>query len=235
MEFSFLVANVMPCQWKNMTIIYSIIMMGFTSASYYIENEIPEGLLFVSIVSPVYFATRKRYQCQNTEILYKLMYKYKKSGEEKKKIFDVFPHGVLIHTDNTEDPLCFTNNEFKSQIQDIRNKVRELHNIEVKYSEGGEKNDESENEITTDLYKFLHHTIRNTSSDEISQRHHIKIKSSPGEYIGSKLDLNEDPDIENIYSIKTMKVEWEGKRCWMHVLIDTSIIMKLEDAKNNIK
>ena len=163
------------------------------------------------------------------------MYKYKKSGEEKKKIFEVFPHGVLIHTDNSEDPLCFTNNEFKSQIQDIRNKVRELHNIEVRYNEEGEKNCDIESETTTDLYKFFHQTITKTSSSEISERHKIKIKSSPGEYKGSMLDFNNDTEIENIYSIKTMKVEWEGKSCWMHVLIDTSIIMKLEDANNNIK
>ena len=234
-EFAFWIANVMPNQWKNMTLIYHVVFIGFTLVSYYIENEIPEGLLFWTIACPVYFAARKRYQCRNTEVLYKLMYKYKKSGEEKKKIFEVFPHGVLIHTDNSEDPLCFTNNEFKSQIQDIRNKVRELHNIEVRYNEEGEKNCDIESETTTDLYKFFHQTITKTSSSEISERHKIKIKSSPGEYKGSMLDFNNDTEIENIYSIKTMKVEWEGKSCWMHVLIDTSIIMKLEDANNNIK
>ena len=46
----------------------------------------------------------------------------------------------------------------------------------------------------------------------------------------------EKNEIHQSFNIKTLKVNWEGnKNSFMHVFIDTTDIMKLEEANNNIR
>ena len=47
---------------------------------------------------------------------------------------------------------------------------------------------------------------------------------------------NDKEDIhERICSIKTLIVEWEGVESYMHVFVDNTSLIRLEEAKNNIK
>ena len=47
---------------------------------------------------------------------------------------------------------------------------------------------------------------------------------------------NEDNEVRQSFNIKTLKVNWEGnKNSFMHVFIDTTDIVKLEEANNNIR
>lgn len=47
--------------------------------------------------------------------------------------------------------------------------------------------------------------------------------------------VNEE-EVEQSFNIKTLKIGWEGnKNSFMHVFIDTTDILKLEEAKNNIR
>lgn len=47
-------------------------------------------------------------------------------------------------------------------------------------------------------------------------------------------DLHQKPEIRT-YNIKTLKVNWQGQSSIMHVFIDNTDVMKLEEATNNIK
>ena len=52
------------------------------------------------------------------------------------------------------------------------------------------------------------------------------------------LESDSDSDtgaVERHFNVKSLEVEWEGNPCYMHVFIDTTDILKLEEAKNNIK
>jgi len=251
LEFWNIISLLMPFKWKEITKIYIGLMSIFTFGTYYMEGYIPEGLLFAWGISPILFGVSKSYYWRMIKNMYKLMYGYQKHNEEMKRLFDAFPHGVIIHTDNEEDQKWFTNNHFKTQIQDIRNKIEELHSIQVKvpFNEDNFEENKGETNIEnfSDFYSFLHQWVSETPSAGISEKHKVVIRSSPGQYWGNMLDLDEESRLEfnhesdgnatsdNTYSIKTLKVQWEGKSWWMHVLIDTSIIIKFEEAKNNIK
>ena len=57
-----------------------------------------------------------------------------------------------------------------------------------------------------------------------------------------KLDFEEEKSAEGpieipkqTFHVKSLKVEWEGSSSFMHVFIETTNIVKLEEAKNNIK
>ena len=39
---------------------------------------------------------------------------------------------------------------------------------------------------------------------------------------------------ERIYILRSLEVSWEGQHSFMHVFIDTTDIVRLEEAKNNI-
>jgi len=46
---------------------------------------------------------------------------------------------------------------------------------------------------------------------------------------------SDDSFVERIFNIKSINVHWDGQPSFMHVFIDTTDILKLEEAKNNIK
>ena len=50
------------------------------------------------------------------------------------------------------------------------------------------------------------------------------------------LDDNlDDNSTQKIFSVKSMKVQWDDIQCFMHVFIDTTDLIKLEEARNNIR
>jgi len=63
----------------------------------------------------------------------------KSKMRKNKRILEMFPHGVIIQSQSVLEGIRFTNNEFKDQVQDIKNRISELDNIEVKYA-GKEEN-----------------------------------------------------------------------------------------------
>ena len=147
----------------------------------------------------------------------------------------MFPHGVIIQSQSVLEGIRFTNNEFKDQVQDIKNRISELDNIEVKYAGKEENKDGNWEEVNLNLSQFLDQSAKNTLEPEISETHKVRIKSWPRKRDGNKQENDHESKIEKWYNIKTMAVEWEGKSWWMHVFIDTSAFIKLEEANNNIK
>jgi signal transduction histidine kinase len=56
----------------------------------------------------------------------------------------------------------------------------------------------------------------------------------------SQLLLDSDSEeqsevVEKIFNVKSMQVEWQGRPSFMHVFIDNTDIVRLEEATNNIK
>jgi len=49
------------------------------------------------------------------------------------------------------------------------------------------------------------------------------------------LEESDSDDIVKVFNVKTLQVQWEDHPGFMHVLIDTTDIIKLEEANNNIK
>jgi len=55
------------------------------------------------------------------------------------------------------------------------------------------------------------------------------------EFEDEKLSESDAETSKKTFHVKSLNVEWEGSSSFMHVFIETTNIVKLEKAKNNIK
>lgn len=158
-----------------------------------------------------------------------------------KKILQIFPNGVLI-TPNSSDLTnhYFTNEVFEKSIYEIRNRLDELDKVKVVYK-STEGKDESKS-IHTNLLKLLQsqqQRIRDENSVvETNAMVQEKLAYSNSQrFEEDELHHNEGvvEDVQRSYDIKSQIVEFEGINCFMHVFIDTTDILKLEEAKRNIE
>jgi signal transduction histidine kinase len=54
-------------------------------------------------------------------------------------------------------------------------------------------------------------------------------------FIEEEKEQNNKENSERSFHVKSLEIEWEGKSSFMHVFIETTNIVKLEEAKTNIK
>ena len=235
--FIYMITFLIPMHWKTTSLIFTGWMIYFGVMANIKFERVPNSLSFCLVSTSLYFTIRQVLLTYRLRSMYEHMFKYEKLSEEKEKLFQVFPNGVLIHSftdDSHPEKVLFTNDEFKSQIQDIRNKVDELDNIQVSYF----TDEEHLNERKTDLHQYLNEEQKQSIGNLIRERNRVKFVWSPGvlrEEGGYQLPDQKKVTSEGIFNIKSMQVEWEGEKCLMHVFINQTDIVKLEEAKNNIK
>jgi hypothetical protein len=163
--------------------------------------------------------------------------------KEMKKILQMFPHGVLMASKNckpTKDH-HFTNEMFEKDICKIRHKLQELDAVTVEFKIENQISKKEPEKIK--LLKFLHERQnlikREHSIDEIdvllSEKMELDGQQNLEENIIERRDELEAVVKQKSFRIKSLEVEWEGEPCYLHVFIDTTNIVKLEEAKNNIK
>ena len=155
--------------------------------------------------------------------------------KEQKRILTLFPHGVIIQSkiDSSGGKTIFSNQEFNSQIVKIRNKFREFDDMKLCFS-----NIEYDdlNLYETTLWKFLQDHQQLLDDWEIVEQKKVTIWWREGNHLGQRLDEDsDDKTTEKIFSVKSMKVEWDDLSCYMHIFIDTTDLIKLEEARNNIR
>ena len=171
--------------------------------------------------------------------LYENILKCEKLIAEMKKILHILPHGVII-TDSQKaaagEENCFTNREFDTHIWNIRNKLEELQNVEITLSEKKVSEELKKNKST--LHSLLQEQQRKIRQSEGMVETDIEIETNKMEDSKSEEDKDDTSDAEipkQTFHVKSLKVEWEGSSSFMHVFIETTNIVNLERAKNNIK
>lgn len=152
-----------------------------------------------------------------------------------KRILHIFPYGVIIWPENIQDSerYCFTNKEFDTNFAKIKKDLDQLRNIDIIVNDPYEQ--DVSNSIKTDLNRFLKEHHNRLKEGEILVEHNAKIFCRPDLAHNQLILEGQEIVIERVCNIKTMTVEWEGVKSYMHVFIDNSDIIKLEEAKNNIK
>jgi signal transduction histidine kinase len=157
---------------------------------------------------------------------------------EMKKVLEVFPNAVLIqavdNAKNKNSDLSFRNHQFEVQIMDIKKRTRELDNINLSF----EQTDSLENikSVTCDLNTYLYEIHKRLKDNEVFEQKKIVLKSKrlPSDTITGTFG-SDDQSKDKFFTIKTMKVEWEGQKSYMDVFIDNTDIVRLEEANNSIK
>jgi signal transduction histidine kinase len=160
-----------------------------------------------------------------------------------KKILQIFPHGVIItskHTPEREAKHLFTNKVFDQDILEIRRRIDELEAIDVRFEENTRDEMATLNGNLLDFLKQQQAKVtRSNSLIEVD----LEISEKPENYHNQLFEEDKHSiDEENqekskfrSFHTKSFEVEFEGSSCLMHVFIDTTNILKLEEAKNNIK
>ena len=168
-----------------------------------------------------------------------MMLANQKLVKEMRRLLKIFPNGVIIHSNPVpSSSVKLINRNFREKISDIKNRLAKLDEIEVKFNKTDERDSSTSrhlySEANTTLAKLLKFQARQVEKVDILEKHGVRIKCEGG--LGSGTDGGGRREIvERIFSIKTVKVFWEGKSTYMHVFIDTTDIAKLEEANNNIR
>jgi signal transduction histidine kinase len=162
-----------------------------------------------------------------------------------KKLLLVFPHGVLITPQNCnqrEKESNVANEVFTKSICNIRDKLDELDQIKVKIEHRDGDNMAFD---LSSLHQFIH-----KQQSIISEAHtviEIDLKICQQENVQHDQLIEEEKNAEDqiaiqnddrnqrSFHVKSLEIEWEGKSSFMHVFIETTNIVKLEEAKTNIK
>jgi hypothetical protein len=92
--------------------------------------------------------------------------------------------------------------------------------VDAKIVDNGEPND------SRDLFRKQ---VNDLKREEVKEEYSVLLKKQNEE------DNEDNIDSECNCNIKSMKVLWKGKPSFMHVFIDTSNILKLKEANNNIR
>jgi signal transduction histidine kinase len=220
-------------------------------------TDVPEVLIFAIMLSWVYFNIYWFVSYSKLNILFEIVIKNEKLIKENKKIIEAFPHAVLIESQNN----WFTNLEFDKKFKVFDNWIDDLQQMLVKIDEEyGDREGQfghgwvRDTEIKT-LSQCLQRQVERLKNDDVTEQHSVYIKNMNSREHENR-DLNEEQvsseeseseksnqnfnkqsrfDRGRYCSIKSMKVLWNCQPSIMHVFIDTTNILKLEEANNNIK
>lgn len=202
-------------------------------------KKLPSELVLSVVLSISYFSITAKMLYAKVKEAYRLLIQNKKLIKEMKKILETFPHGVVIHSrpSSLKEEIHFSNHEFNEHIYEIKQNIRELNKVKVSLVK---KNSENE-EIGTDLHKFLKKQEKKLKDRPVLQKNNVKINCSEAlEAIenNSSQNFEDDSSNEHIknFNVKTLKVNWEGnENSYMHVFFDVSDIIKLEKAKEDMR
>eukprot|EP00344_Euplotes_crassus_P000613 CAMPEP_0197017426 /NCGR_PEP_ID=MMETSP1380-20130617/79532_1 /TAXON_ID=5936 /ORGANISM="Euplotes crassus, Strain CT5" /LENGTH=386 /DNA_ID=CAMNT_0042444521 /DNA_START=673 /DNA_END=1834 /DNA_ORIENTATION=+ len=115
----------------------------------------------------------------------------------------------------------------------IRKNLEELEDINISVIDNS-KEARARKSIPKELSSFLKEQQEFLKEKESMSEKDIKVDSNSSKR-NMVVEGVEESDSDRIYNVKTLTVEWEGIKSYMHVFIDNTDIIKLEEAKNNIK
>ena len=231
----FIVLIIVPTQLKTNLLAYGFWMLCLPWSVKYSFGTVSNDCSLAVMFASCWFTMSNLLIYNRLKSLYMNILKCEKLIIEMKKILHIFPHGVIITNGgktNLAEERCFTNREFDRHIWKIRNKLEELGKIEITLSD-----EKVNDELEKNKYS-LHFLL---------QEHELKVKKTKG-MIETDIEIEKRREFEDekqsgsdvetskqTFHVKSLNVEWEGSSSFMHVFIETTNIVKLEKAKNNIK
>ncbi|CAI2382741.1 unnamed protein product [Moneuplotes crassus] len=173
--------------------------------------------------------------------MYQMILENDKLAKEKQKVVQQFPHPVLILPQEiSEDFKCYSNDQFEHKIKALNQVMKELDDVEVSFKKNDQIPD-AQQEIQS-LLQYLRDSEDFEQNGQDSVKRDLVIKCLQflnNDSESSKDIFNNQHDkrkhVNRNFNIKSLKIEWKGVPSVMHVFIDTTDIINLEQAKNRIK
>ena len=160
--------------------------------------------------------------------------------QENKRLIEVFPEGVLIQkpASDANYQLCWSNKKFNRHICKLQNTINQLKDFKIKFhGDDREGSEDAFNRSHHNLYELIKFQEKEVDQSQSFEQHNVEIEcfESLDESEESKLD-NEIKKVSKIYGVKTIKISWDGdSNAYMHVFVDMTNIVKLEQVNNDIK
>jgi hypothetical protein len=223
---------IVPDKWLFNSIGYSIGMIYLAIQTYRVYGVYSSDIVSSTAMSIFWFTFSNVLLRETTRSLYSTILNSERLIREMKKILQIFPHGVIINPFgiNNIEKKIFTNQEFDSKMVKINQDIDILRDIKVDI-QSRDADFESSQAINTTLHNFLKHQQEKMHEDDIVVERGVKVHCQPDR--NSNLLFENENTVERVCTVKTLSVEWEGVKSCMHVFIDNSDIIKLEEAKNN--
>jgi hypothetical protein len=231
LSFIFMLIIIVPSQVKLNWVVFCLGWVYYMYKLHVDKSLLTYDHVFWSIFTILYFTISSVISYMNLKFLIRQNYLSKKSAEETTRLLEVFPHGVIIQSGDSDDnfKVEFTNKEFNEQIRAIRNKVDELETVDIVEDNG---------EIEHNLHEFLIFKQAELKRDQVIKHKKLTIRWDSFPFSIRKIlepDDSEDDYQDKVFTVKSMKVSWNGKPCYMHVFFVNEDILMLEQANSNIK
>ena len=193
--------------------------------------------LMISVLFAIFYATLGYWLLYSRfKHLYTLLFQNKRLITEMRRLLEVFPASVIIRSKNSKpgNKEYYSNKEFNAGIADIRKKVDKLKDIQIRVSPIDVHADPKE-EIEVSLYRFMSQREKLIKSNEILETT-VKAYRNTHDTTSTGTDKFNTSLEGRIYSMKTIKVNWEGNpNSYMHVFVDLTDMFRLEEAKNSMR
>ncbi|CAI2382678.1 unnamed protein product [Moneuplotes crassus] len=216
-----------PNKWKSSSLVFSCLMLYLGYGIWKSYNISNADIITNVLCSSIWFTLSNYLLMVKTRAMYSEILKNKKLINEMKKVLQILPFGVVIWPSESEGK-WFTNQEFTHKFTKVRKDLEELNDLEISFPSNSNK--ESDISCLSDLLKMQHKALDST---DLMIEKETKITCNP-----QKADLaieeNEETD-KRICNIKTLMIEWEGVNSYMHVFIDNTDIIKLQEVKRRVE
>ncbi|CAI2383998.1 unnamed protein product [Moneuplotes crassus] len=219
-----------PHQWKSSCLVFFILQLYFVYSVWVKFSFTDSDIIGNMVFSCLWFTLSSFMLMIKSRTMYAEIIKNKKI-QEMKKVLQILPLGVVIWPSQASGK-WFTNHEFNKKFTKIRQDLDELDDIDVSLVDNTGAN-KAYKDIPTNLASLLRAQQQALDSKDAMSDTDVTIQCSkfPANVLG-----NDDAESEQrTCRIKTLMVEWEGVTSYMHVFIDNTGVIKLEEAKNNIK
>ena len=221
-----------PTQWRSNVLAFALGMVYFMYIIYSTFGKIKHDLVISLILACFWFTLYSVVLYSKLKSLYSYILKWERLIKENKKILQIFPHGVIITDEgNKGSSKWFSNEEFDRNIWKIKERLDELNKVEVCFTTNKSERENLSQKCNLQTFLKKQQQIVKHKKPIVETNTTI---SEPKRSLGLEREAQNDEKSRS-FIVKSMQVDWEGINSYLHVFIDTTNIVKLEEAKNNIK
>ncbi|CAI2386737.1 unnamed protein product [Moneuplotes crassus] len=220
-----------PNKWMYSSIAYAMAMIYFGYGVWVTYGLTSSDIILCIMLCVFWFTISCYFLSLKTKNLYSEILRNKKLIEEMRKILQILPLGVVIWPSKAGEQ-HFVNHEFSNKFTEIDKSLEELAAIDLELVDHNNK--VIKQEFRNDLSKFLKAQQRLVKNKHciVEQNAEVKCYLKEADIMA---EGNEDSLDNKICNIKTLAIDWEGVQSYMHVFIDNTSVIKLEEIKNQLK
>ncbi|CAI2385433.1 unnamed protein product [Moneuplotes crassus] len=220
-----------PNKWIHSSIAHALAMCNLGYGAWKNYGLFTSEINMTIILCVFWFTLSSYFLSLKTKNLYSEIYRNKILIKQTKRILQILLFGVVVWPSKSSQKF-FINQEFKDKFTDVDQRLEELSALDLKLLDN--KCEVINEEFRNDLSKFLKAQQRLIDTKESVFEQDVKLWC----YSQEDFKLSESSEQNSnlrIICIKTLAIEWENSDSYIHVCIDNTDVIRLEEIKSKIK